>query len=71
MLSRMQFMCLSNAVYCLYLQRFGRYSKCRHECSCSSTRRVSNFNTNVPLGDIYPPIELHCNVLGIDNAMPL
>ena len=32
---------------------------------------VSNFNTNVPLGEIYPPIKLNSNVLGIDNAMPL
>ena len=37
----------------------------------SGVRRVSNFNTNVPLGDIYPPVELYCNVLGIDNNMPL
>ena len=22
-------------------------------------------------GDIYPPIKLNCNVLGIDNVMPL
>ena len=26
---------------------------------------VSNFNTNIPPGDIYPPIKLYCNVLGI------
>ena len=29
----------------------------------------SNFNTNVPLGDIYPPIKLYCNALGIANVM--
>ena len=29
-----------------------------------------NFNTNGRLGDIYPPIKLYCNVLGIDNVMP-
>ena len=43
----------------------------RHECSYSSARRVSNFNTNVPLGDIYPPIKLYYDVLGIDNVIPL
>ena len=43
-------------------QRFGAYSKCCHEC-------VSNFNNNVHLWDIYPPIKLYCNVLGIDNVM--
>ena len=49
-------------------KRVGGYSKCRHECSCSSARRVSNFNTNIPLGDIYPPIKLYYDVLGIDNV---
>ena len=32
---------------------------------------VSNFNTNVPLGDIYPHIKLYYDVLGIYNVMPL
>ena len=32
---------------------------------------VSNFNTKVPLGGIYPPIKLYCNVLGIDNVILL
>ena len=32
---------------------------------------VSNFNSNVPQGGIYPHIMLYCNVLGIDNFMPL
>ena len=27
------------------------------ECSCSSARRVSNFNSNVPQGGIYPHIK--------------
>ena len=39
------------------------YSKCRHECSYFSARRVSNFNTNAPLGDIYLPIKLYYDVL--------
>ena len=33
--------------YCI--SKIWGYSKCRHECSCSSARRVSNFNTNLPL----------------------
>ena len=33
--------------------------------------RVSNFNTNVPLGHIYPPLKLYNDVLGIDNVMGL
>ena len=32
---------------------------------------VSNFNSNIPLGGIYPHIKLYCNALGIDNVMPL
>ena len=51
-------------------QRFRGYRKCRHECSCSSARSVSNFNGNVPQGGIYPHAKLYCNVLGIDNVMP-
>ena len=33
---------------------------------------LGDFNTNVP-GEylVYPPIKLYCNVLGIDNVMPL
>ena len=51
-------------------KKFGGYSKCRHECSCSSARRVSNCNTNVPLEDIYPPMNSYRIVFGIDNVMP-
>ena len=40
-----------------------------YERSCSSARRVSNFNSNVFQGGIYLYIKLHCNVLGIDNVM--
>ena len=29
-------------------KRFGGYRKCSHECSCSSARRMSNFNGNIP-----------------------
>ena len=50
-------------------QRFGGYRKCRQEYSCSSARRVSNFNDNVPHGGIN--LKLYCNVFGIDNVMPL
>ena len=39
--------------------------------SCSSARRVSNFNSDVRQWGIYPHIKLYCNVLGIDNVMPL
>ena len=53
-------------------QTFGGYRKCRHECSCSSARRVPNVNSNTPHGGVYPHIiKLYCNVLGIDNVMPL
>ena len=31
---------------------------------------VSNFNGNVPHGGIYR-IQLYCNILRIDNVMPL
>ena len=40
------------------------------ECQIAIPTYYAN-NTNIPLGDIYPPIKLYCNVLGIDNAMPL
>ena len=46
-------------------KRIGGYRKCRHECNCSSARRVSNFNTDISLGDIYHPIKLYYDVLGI------
>ena len=55
----------------LHLKDLGGYRKCRHECRCSSARRVTHFNGNVHMGDIYPHIKLYCNVLGIDNVMPL
>ena len=46
-------------------------TECRlTERSCSGARRVSNCNSNVPQG-VYPHIKLHCNILGIDNDMPL
>ena len=33
------------------------------ECSCSSPRRVSNFNSNVPQGGIYPHIKFESDPL--------
>ena len=35
------------------------------ERSCSSHRRVSNFNSKVPLGDIYPHIKFERGRLNI------
>ena len=55
----------------LHLKDLGGYSKCRHECSCASAMRVSNFNSKVPQGGFYPDIKLYFNVFGIDNVMPL
>ena len=44
------------------------------ECSCSSARRVSNVNGNVPRGGgggYQPSYKVALHVLGIDNFMPL
>ena len=35
------------------------------ECSCSSHRRVSNFNNKVPQGGIYPHIKFERDMLNI------
>ena len=51
-------------------KRFGEYSECSHECSCSSTRSVKLQYQRTSGGyHINPHIKLY--VLGIDNAMPL
>ena len=40
-------MCLTVDNFCMYLLMiYHCITFCRHECSCSSARRVSNFNTN-------------------------
>ena len=41
------------------------------ECSCSSPRRVSNFNSNVPQGGIYPHIKFERNALNIFRVRAL
>ena len=39
------------------------------ECSCSSPRRVSNFNSNVPQGGIYPHINFERDPLNIFGVL--
>ena len=41
------------------------------ECSCSSPRRVSNFNSKVPQGGIYPQINLERDPLIIFRVRAL
>ena len=41
------------------------------ERSCSSPRRVSNFNNNVPQGDIYPHINFERDPLNIFRVRAL
>ena len=41
------------------------------ECSCSSPRRVSNFNSNVPQGGIYPHINFERDSLNIFRVRAL
>ena len=39
------------------------------KCSCSSARRVSNFNSNVPLGVIYPHIKFERDIFRVRALM--
>ena len=41
------------------------------KCSCSSPRRVSNFNSNVPQGGIYPHIKFERDPLNIFRVRAL
>ena len=36
-----------------------------YECSCSRARKVSNFNSKVPQGGIYPHIKFERDMLNI------
>ena len=50
----------------LHFQDLGDTSVVRlAECSCSSPRRVSNFNRKVPQGGIYPYIKFERDRLNI------
>ena len=51
----------------LYLKDLGETVSFGCERKYSSARRVSNFNSNVPYGGIYPHIKLYCNVLVITS----
>ena len=47
----------------LYFKDLGDTASVVEEC------QILIPSTNVPLGDIYPPIKLYCNVLGIGNVI--